>query len=183
MDKNSLRQEYISKRNVLSWETVFAKSRKVFENFKDCGFEKTVQKVLVYLPIKNEVETKLIIEYLRQNKKNIFLPTFIEEGWIISEFINKEDLVDGPFGTRQPAKSNVASVSDLDLTIVPGLAFSKNGFRLGYGKGVYDKLLKNFCGIKVGLAYDFQIVNEFSHQKHDVKMDYLITEKRIIRIT
>ena len=152
MDKDLLRRDLILKRKSLTSKIVDTKSRKVFENFKVCDFKKVIKKVLVYLPINNEINTKLIIEYLKQNKTDMFIPAFINGKWVISEFVNENELIAGPFGTRQPTGSNVAVVDDLDLVIVPGVAFSNNGFRLGYGKGVYDKLLKNFFGIKVGLA-------------------------------
>lgn len=182
MDKYSLRRDFILKRKSLSPKVVDAKSHKVFENFKVCNFKEEIKKTLVYLPINNEVDTKLLLEYLIQKNIDLFLPTYINRMWIISKFVDDEALTDGPHGTRQPILVKKVDVENLDLAIVPGVAFSKDGFRLGYGKGVYDKLLNNFSGIKVGLVYDFQIVNNFSPEDHDVKMDYLITESRIIEV-
>lgn len=177
-----LRRDLILRRKSFTLEVVNVKSRKVFENFKICGFKKVIKKVLVYLPINNEINTNLIIEYFKKNETDIFMPAFINGKWVISEFVNVDDLSCGPFGTSQPSVVKEASVDQLDLAIVPCVAFCRNGFRLGYGKGVYDKLLKDFCGIKVGFAYDFQIVNNFSPESHDIKMDYLITESKVIEV-
>ena len=65
----------------------------------------------------------------------------------------------------------------MEVAIIPGLAFGKNDTRLGYGKGVYDQLLANFKGLKIGLAYDFQIVDKLPKERHDLKMDMVLTEK------
>ncbi len=137
--------------------------------------------MLVYLPLNKEVETRLIIEYLKQNKIDMFIPAFRNGKWVISEFVNENELIAGSFGTRQPIDLNVAVVDNLDLVIVPGVAFSNNGFRLGYGKGVYDRLLEGSRALKVGLAYDFQLTN-FKVEPHDIKMDVVVTEEKIVRV-
>ena len=63
---------------------------------------------------------------------------------------------------------------------MPGIAFDKSGHRLGYGKGIYDQLLTDFSGVKIGLAYDFQIVDKAPHEQHDLKIDLLISENKIL---
>lgn len=182
MDKDLLRQKFILKRKSLNSDFVFKKSKKVFENFKVCDFKTSIERVLIYLPINNEIDTLLITDYLRKTNVDLFLPAYEKSKWIVSEFVDNE-LTGGPSSTLQPAQVNSIDTDCLDLAIVPGVAFSKNGFRLGYGKGVYDKLLINFSGIKVGLAYDFQVVDTFIFEEHDVKMDYVITESKVIGIS
>ena len=71
----------------------------------------------------------------------------------------------------------------MDLIIVPGIVFDVKGNRLGFGKGYYDRFLSpsaNFKAVKIGLAYEFQVVPKIDAQPHDITMDYIITEKRII---
>ena len=178
-----LRQKYILMRKSLTPEDVYTKSERVFENFVACNFEKAIKKVLVYLPIKNEVDIKSTIKHLKQSSVELFLPAHKNGEWVVSKFENEDGLVNGPYETWQPAVLKAVEIDDLDMTIVPGVAFSKSGVRLGYGKGVYDKLLKGFGGIKIGLAYDFQIIDTLPFFDHDVKMDYLISESRTIRVS
>ena len=180
MDKELLRQKFILKRKSLRLEVVAVKSKRVFENFKVFDFKTNIKNALIYLPINNEVDTSSIIGYLRRAEVDLFLPAYEKSTWIVSEFVD-DALTSGQFGTLQPAQVNSVDVNYLDLAILPGVAFLKNGFRLGYGKGVYDKLLMNFSGIKVGLAYDFQVVDTFTPEEHDVQMDYLITESRAVK--
>jgi 5-formyltetrahydrofolate cyclo-ligase len=65
----------------------------------------------------------------------------------------------------------------IDLAFIPGIAFSRDGHRVGYGKGFYDRLMKKLTCPKIGIAYEFQIVNNIPGEKHDVPVDMIITEK------
>ena len=67
----------------------------------------------------------------------------------------------------------------MDVSIIPGVAFDKKGVRLGYGKGVFDRLLAKSQAFKIGLAYDFQIVDELPREKHDLVMDIVESEKKV----
>lgn len=82
-------------------------------------------------------------------------------------------------GVNQVVSSHTPGVS-IDLAIIPGVAFDKSGVRLGYGKGVFDKLLADSKAFKIGLAYDFQIVDKLPKEAHDLVMDMVVTEKRLI---
>jgi len=70
----------------------------------------------------------------------------------------------------------------LDIAIIPGVAFDIRGMRLGYGKGYYDRLIKNLHCPKIALAYEFQIVDNIPEEEHDHLMNKIVTEKRIITI-
>jgi 5-formyltetrahydrofolate cyclo-ligase len=69
-----------------------------------------------------------------------------------------------------------------DIIIVPGLAFSTKGFRLGRGKGFFDRYLENYQGIKVGVCSEGQLINSVPTEDHDISMNYIITERRIYQI-
>lgn len=139
--------------------------------------------ILLYLPIKNEINTKYLLNYFSENKKQIILPAFNKKYWFFSKYNIDDTLVDGPFNIKQPKKLRPFSALDLDLAILPGLAFSRNGFRLGYGKGVYDRLLKGSRCLKIGFCFDFQIVDKLKLDSYDVPVDIIVSEKRLLRIT
>src|SRR3989344_870946 len=179
LEKDKIRKKILLKRKNLSKNTV-AKlsgiiSRKVLSIIKI----KSAKTYLVYLPINNEVDTKFIINFLIQNQKKIFVPAYIEKSWVIGRLKNLDDLKRNQLKTLQPKKIIRADISEIDVAIVPGIAFDKSGHRLGYGKGVYDQLLTDFSGVKIGLAYDFQIVDKAPHEQHDLKIDLLISENKI----
>lgn len=88
----------------------------------------------------------------------------------------------GPFGIWEPDEnSQLVPLDQLQGVLVPGLAFNKNGHRLGKGKGFYDKTLEHYSGMKVGVAFDFQIsADPLPADKHDVTVDHLITESGVV---
>lgn len=94
------------------------------------------------------------------------------------EFFNALTFAQGPYGVLEPASdSTLLDLSKIQGLLIPGLAFNKNGNRLGKGKGFYDKTLETYQGLKVGVCFDFQITEHpLPIEAHDVKMDFIITE-------
>lgn len=93
-------------------------------------------------------------------------------------FCRPQGFVSGAFGIQEPSElSSQVSLRDVRGLLVPGLAFNRNGNRLGKGKGYYDKALATYPGVKVGVGFDFQIRSEaLPVESHDLQMDYLLTE-------
>ena len=79
-----------------------------------------------------------------------------------------------------PAESTPVALSDVDLAIIPGVAFDERGNRLGYGMGYYDRLLSRFKGSTVALAFELQILPSVPREEHDVRVGKIVTEKRVI---
>ena len=96
----------------------------------------------------------------------------------------EEGLVIGAYGIREPKKdiSNKINPKDIDIVIVPAVAFDRQCYRLGYGGGFYDRFIKTLrkdC-ITIGIAFDLQIFDSIPKAPHDAQLDYIITEKRIL---
>ena len=87
----------------------------------------------------------------------------------------------GAYGIYEPETISEASCDDIDFVLVPGIVFDYNCRRIGFGKGYYDKLLCDMRAFKAGLCYDFQLVESINADRHDVALDAIITEERIIR--
>ena len=87
------------------------------------------------------------------------------------------------YGILEPVKIIEKSPNKIDLIIVPGIGFDKRGNRLGHGKGYYDKLLRKLKTIKIGLAFELQIVDQIPTDENDVPVDLIITEERIINLS
>ncbi|KKR77593.1 MAG: hypothetical protein UU19_C0007G0002 [Candidatus Curtissbacteria bacterium GW2011_GWD1_40_8] len=182
-DKKTLRDIFLSKRLALSKKFIAQTSRNITDKILSVGKIADSQLFSIYLPIKNEVETKLIIDSLNLRDAKILVPAYSTKikDYVFSKFGNWQSLEKGPRGILQPRIIEPVDPSLVDVAILPGLAFSKRGVRLGYGKGVFDRLFSNSKAIRIGLAYDFQIGDKIPQEEHDLVMDIIITEKRVLR--
>ena len=136
--------------------------------------------VALYCATEFEVQTTALMEVWRVEKQ-IVLPVISGEIMHFYPFTGTENLRKGAFGLFEPVPLNSASLEPIppetiDLFIVPGIAFDREGNRLGRGKGYYDRYLSNVHKPAIGLCYDFQLIEHVSHDMHDKKMTFVITE-------
>lgn len=127
----------------------------------------------IYNSFGTEVDTKLIIGALRQQKKNVYLPRVEGENMVAVPYGETKK---GAFGIEEP--TGQAYCGKIDVAVIPLLAVNGRGFRLGYGKGYYDRFLKGKDILKVGLGYSFQL-DEFTEDKWDEPLDSFVTERGI----
>ena len=186
--KKTLKQQILQKRNHLPKEEIKEKNFGVKNNLYSLPEFKKAKNILFYVSFNNEVDTQEIIkELLNKKEKNIIVPYVEKDNPILqlSELHNFNELEPKTFDILEPKKNFVRDFNPnkLDLIIIPGLVFDLTRHRIGYGYGYYDRFLKtiNKGIIKIGLAYDFQIVEKIPEEQHDVPMDIIITEKRIIK--
>ncbi len=125
-----------------------------------------------------EVETGEILRHALSIGKGVCVPVSGED---LSLKLSKTDgeFTRGLYGIKEPAHPDFVDFSFPDLILVPGLAFSEKGDRLGFGKGYYDRFLSEAKGLKVGLCYGFQIVPSLPSEPHDVRLDAVITESGV----
>lgn len=152
------------------------------EIFLESDVYKNSKVIMCYMPLKGEADTSFIMEKAFLDGKKVAVPVTHPVGLDISPYYitEKTEYKKGSFSVKEPIGESVAEKEDIDLIIVPGVAFDKRGVRLGFGKGCYDRFLEDFKGIKVGFSLGFQIYDEIPSEKHDVKMDYIVTENGII---
>ncbi len=181
MDKDLIRSELLAERLKLTRADVIEKSQKIAINLLKLKIFAINNNVSCYLPIKNEVETKFVIEQLIKTRVNIYLPYSRENEYFFAKFDGLGDLKKGPYGILQPNGSKRTDAKIIAVAILPGVAFSKDGVRLGYGKGVFDKLLTRSPALKIGLAYDFQIIDNLPKEKHDLGMDFIVTDQKVYK--
>ena len=145
-------------------------------------FKKKIIKIALYHPSNFELDVLKILEYKNLSNQNILLPVTDKNNFMSFFSWKKNDVLNvSEFGILEPLKSKSKIP---DLMLVPILAFDKNKYRLGYGKGFYDrylnKYLKQFKNIySVGIAFSFQRHHNLPVNQNDVKLDYIITEKGI----
>jgi 5-formyltetrahydrofolate cyclo-ligase len=132
--------------------------------------------------VKKEIHTKPLIQVLLKSGRTVFVPKVTKEQQLSTHKIHTLlDLKAGAYGIEEPVTFE-NHCSDFDCMILPMLAADLNGNRVGYGKGFYDKLLNSVNGYKIGVVYDACVFDEIESEPHDIKMDLIVTEKRIIDV-
>lgn len=178
--KKELRKKILGIRNKMPKEDVENNSRIIMNKIIGLKTYKQSKVIFVYMDFKNEVMTSDLIKHMLAEKKRVVIPyTDIVNTLVIpSEITEEADLKLSPFGYYEPKKIMPVDVEEIDLVLVPGVVFDKNLNRIGFGKGYYDRILKNLKpgAKKIGLAHDFQVLDEIPAEDHDIKMDMIITE-------
>jgi len=146
---------------------------------------RTALRIGLYAAFKNEVRTDLLFQEGDRHRKEIYFPAVdkVAGGLDYFRVPNLEVLLPSDAGMREPGpkQSRLRDLNTLNVLIVPGVVFDLSGGRLGFGKGFYDKCLERFRGKRIALAFAFQIVPELPAAARGRKVDWIVTEKRIIR--
>ncbi len=172
MDKRYLRNRFKSERNALNRKYILSKSLLV--SFKIYNFLKRYKTIASYIPCNNEINPNLVLDI-----KKLYFPKI--KGDTMFACMPKNGFIKGYKNIREPfSVYEKIKTKNIDAIIVPGIAFDKSGNRIGYGKGFYDKFLKKFKGVKIGVTFDCCIVNRIESEKHDVTVDFIVSEKRNI---
>lgn len=178
--KQEARAQVINARKQLSKEECHKLSERIFEKVVELKEFKAPKCLLLYSEIRNEVSTRLFLDYALHNNIIVAYPRV--EGDIMKFYrINSyEDLKQGYMGILEPLKGLV-ELEPLDgVIIVPGVAFDKKRARCGYGKGFYDKYLWDHKALtKIGICFDFQLFDSINTETHDILMDFIVTESTI----
>ncbi len=180
MNKQALREEMKKKRREFSGKE--EASKKACENILSMTEYKKARCVLVYMSCFGEVLTKSIIEDAKKEGKKVLVPiTDVKTNTLRISYLEGE-MKKGAYGIPEPENEKEASLSEIDFIVVPGICFDKNGNRIGFGKGYYDRLLKETKAFKAGLCYDFQIADNIDADEFDIKMDAIVTESGVLRV-
>lgn len=183
-NKKNIRKSIIAKRDLKKEENSL-KDSKIFNNLVSLNSYKRAKKVFVYIGFGSEINTKSLIEIMLKEGKEVFVPKVLEEEMIALKITSLNNLIESKFKILEPVgeKSDIDG-EEFDLIIMPGVAFDRSGNRIGYGKGYYDKYLKDIKSDikKIALAYELQLIEEIETEEHDLKVDSIITENEIIDI-
>ena len=131
--------------------------------------------LLLYSALPDEVPTQLLIKNLLMDRKTILLPRVVDETTMeLRHYTGIDDLQKGAYGIMEPTGELFTDYDQIEVAIVPGMAFDKEGHRLGRGKGYYDRflpLLKN--AYKIGVCHPSRLLDHVPTDEHDVRMDYV----------
>ena len=185
--KKEFRKKVISLRKTQQPDFIKKNSGIIKDKLLEMDCIKNASTIMLYLDFNNEVITDNLIKELISLDKIVASPiTIIKEKKLIPCQIKdfENGIQYGAYNIREP-KPNCSpeiNIKDIDVVIVPAVAYDINGFRLGYGGGFYDRFLENIRedAVTIGIAFDLQIFNKVPKEPHDAQLDYIITESRII---
>lgn len=181
--KTNLRTKYKEKRSLMSEIEKKEKDTRIFEKLIRSDLYKNADLVLTFISTKIEVDTYMLIEQCFKDKKRVAAPRCVS-GTRLMNFYEIKDLSSlerHSFGVMEPIPEKCKIVKDFtgSICIVPGLAFDKFGYRLGYGKGYYDRFLSGYKGKKIGICYSNCLLYSLKHGKYDVASDVVINDRYI----
>jgi len=179
--KNELRKYYKNLRQSLTSDTVSEKSNIICGLFTESDLYKNAETVMLYSPIRNETDTRTIIKKAFEDGKRVVLPVTCGDDIYGVYLTAGSVMAKGRFDVPEPQNAEKADKMDIDIAAVPGIAFDRKGGRIGFGKGYYDRFLKDIRAVKIALCYDFQIADSIDTETFDIKMEYIITESGVIK--
>lgn len=182
MNKNELRLKMKAVRRSLTDEEISAKSENIISRFIMLEEYKKARELSVYMSAFKEPDTLPLIMHSMDLNKKIAVPVSNTDTrtLTLAYLGDNANLKKGAYGISEPELIIAADKNDIDIIAVPGLAFDKTGNRLGFGMGYYDNLLADMSAVKVGFCYDFQLMELLPAEEHDISMDIIITETKII---
>lgn len=179
MNKKEIRKIIRERRESLEQSYINEASLKIFNTLKNEEVFLNAKNILSYMDFKNEVKTDLINKFIQENGKVLILPRVIDrENMIAIE--SKGNFSTSPFGNIEPVGDEYQK--EIDLIIVPGVAFDKEGNRIGFGRGYYDRFFTKYENAKrIAIAFEIQLVDKIETDVFDKKVEMLITEKGVYK--
>ena len=185
MTKSDLKRSLRAERTQMSERVVREKSLCIYRQLIDMPAYQLARRIACYVSIENEVDTRTVIQKAIGSSKQVGVPVTREDRRMDFQAISElNDLRPVHYGLREPVPDPkmVLLPHTIDLILIPGIAFDRHGHRIGSGGGYYDRFLVQTEAVRIGLSYDFQIIDRVPAEAHDVKMDWIITENEVIRI-
>ncbi len=177
--KRQIRKQIAQKKAQYSLQDLKKLSDILLNNLEQYPNFRQAECVLLYHSLNDEVQTHEFIEQW-SNRKQLILPVVVGDTLELRCYTGKQDLQTGAFGIEEPTGKLFTEYGKIDLAIIPGVSFDREGHRLGRGKGYYDRLLPQLkVSYKIGICFSFQLSEQIPCEPHDVKMDCVFTEKEI----
>lgn len=178
IEKREIRRKIKALRTMLTEMEKRSAAQEVFDRLEKTAAFLLADKILMYHSLPDELFTH---EFLSKwaSRKHFFLPRV---NGVDLEILPYEEsrLELGSFHIEEPTGSNTIDPSEIELIVVPAVAYDRKGNRLGRGKGFYDRLLKSTKATKIGVGYEFQLYDELPTEPHDVGMDMVITQSTTV---
>lgn len=180
MDKKDIRRRVKAQKSMLSDDERAVAAAKVFEMLEKSAAFMLADRILMYHSLPDELSTEAFIAKWHMHK-HFFLPRVNGVELEVLPY-DRSRLRLGAFHIEEPQGDDVVPVDQMELIVVPAVAYDRSGNRVGRGKGYYDRMLSSAKAMTVGVGYDFQLVDEIDTEDHDVPVDMVITESHCITV-
>jgi 5-formyltetrahydrofolate cyclo-ligase len=178
--KEALRVRMKQSRYALNVTEAAEMSARIAERVLAVPAFKRAKRVFCYANAFGEADTRGLMREVLFLDRALYLPR-VRQGVKMDAVRLRSigDLKAGPLGADEPRGDELIDPSLLDILLVPGMAFDRRGGRLGMGAGYFDRFLPLCCGLKIGVSYDFQVIDRVPVNERDAHMDMVVTEKHI----
>ena len=173
MLKSDLRIKHLSIRKNMSVEERNRFSALIFNRLIQLA--KYHERIGVYISMDHEVDTRRFIDWCLLNNKHVYVPKIVNKQMIFIEIHSLDDCLINKMGILEPI-INTPTSDEIELMIVPMLAYNERNYRLGYGKGYYDQYLKTSNAYRLGICFSMNFEPELFEQEHDEKLAQIFTE-------
>ncbi|GGE24170.1 5-formyltetrahydrofolate cyclo-ligase [Marinithermofilum abyssi] len=186
-EKRQLRQRMLEKRRQLSDERIAKESHAVCESIKMEGDYRKARVVFAYIPFRNELDIRPLLKDAWNQGKRIVVPKSDPRSrkMTLIEIFHLQELEPGAYGILEPPEvpERIVGPKEVDLAVVPLVAFDLSGYRLGYGGGYYDHFFARAGDhlVRMGVAYSFQQAASVFPEKHDQPLHIVVTPERVWR--
>ena len=175
IEKDDIRKRISEKKREFPESELNALSSVIMKRLEDNVVLKCAKTVLMYYSLPDEVFTHDFIDKWSK-EKTILLPAVKGDDLELKVYTGRECMLKGCFNIYEPQGEAYNALTTIDVAVIPGVSFDRNGNRLGRGKGFYDRFLKKLNTFKIGVCFGFQLNDEIPHGEHDVAMDEVWTE-------
>ena len=182
LTKQDLRSEFLNLRRQIKGEEKARIDALICEHFLLTDYYRRAKKIFMYSPFGSEIDVTLIAKRAMQEGKEVAYPICNTENSTMTfhTVTSFNQLQKGAYSIYEPSSGNSLAISDENtVCLVPALAFNPQGYRIGYGKGYYDRFLKDFNGISVGLVYKRFVSDRIVIGEYDLPCDVLISEEGV----
>ena len=179
-EKSSLRKVLLEKRDSTSEDLMKIASKQIHRNLKKIPEFRLANSIGMYYPIGSEVPTQDIMQEAISNGKEILLPKVIGKELEFRKIKDFSDLEKGSFDIMEP-KDGCDTSDKFDVILVPTVGISRNGYRLGYGYGFYDRFLAKTKAVTISLTYAKQVVKSVPKTQDDVRINWIVTEDEFFK--
>ena len=180
VEKARLRKQLLDARDSLSLDFINITSKQIQDNLRKIEFFRNAKSIGAYYSIGSEVKTQDILQEILKDGKEVSLPKVVKKDLVFKKINNLSDLEPGNFSIMEP-KDYCEDVKKIEVVIVPAIALTREGYRLGYGFGYYDRYLSGKKSKTISLSYSKQIIRSFPYSDNDVRIDRIVTEDQVIK--